>query len=220
MNINLKFTISSHKNFYDKTLNVLVPSLLDSGIPNNDIYFFVGGYDVYESIPNEYNINLYKASHNSIDFTGLISVIDLTIKADYWFLCHDTCRVGSKFYDSIKNNNFNTDTIRLTSENRSMNIGAYKQSYIYSIKEKILSYRGSSSIEYNIQKLKKRLIDEEDSLLKSDSIGNFNKSQRKVIDSNNLYDSNVRRITEYFPDIDFFKMKSNWKPKEEYELNI
>ena len=101
-----------------------------------------------------------------------------------------------------------------------MNIGAYKQSYIYGIKDKILSYRGSSDTKYNIQKLKKRLIDEEDSVLKSDSIGNFNKSPRKILDSNNIYDSNVKRITEYFPDIDFYKMKSNWKPKEKYELNI
>jgi hypothetical protein len=101
-----------------------------------------------------------------------------------------------------------------------MNMGAYSEQHIHNNKEKLNSYRGSSSAEYNIQKLKKRLIDEEDSLLKSDSIGNFNKSQRKVIDSNNIYDSNVRRITEYFPDIDFYKMKSNWKPKEEYELNI
>ena len=220
MNTNLKFTISSHKNFYDKTINIIVPSLLDSGIPSKDIYFFIGGYDVYESMPNDYDINLYKASHNSIDFTGLISVIDLTIKSDYWFLCHDTCKAGTKFYSNIQKHKFNTDTIRLTSESRSMNIGAYKQSYIYGIKDKILSYRGSSDTKYNIQKLKKRLIDEEDSVLKSDSIGNFNKSPRKILDSNNIYDSNVKRITEYFPDIDFYKMKSNWKPKEKYELNI
>lgn len=218
--MNLKFTISSHKNFYTKTLDIIVPSLINSGIPNTDIYFFIGGYDVYETIANQYNINLYKASHNSIDYTGLISVLDLNIKSDYWFLCHDTCKVGEKFYNIIKENKFSTDTIRLTSENRSMNIGAYKQSYLYSIKDKVYSYRGSSDSNYNIQKLKKKLVDEEDSLLKSDSTSHFNKSQRTVLDSNNLYNSDVKRITEYFPDIDFYKMKSNWKPKKEYELNL
>lgn len=218
--MNLKFTISSHSNFYEKTLNIIVPSLLNSGISKTDIYFFVGGHDIYESMHNEYDINMYKASHNSIDFTGLISVIDLNIKSDYWFLCHDTCKAGIKFYNNIKKHKFTKDTIRLTSEKKSMNIGAYKQSYIYDNKEKILSYRGNSNAEYDIQKLKKRLIDEEDSILKSQNMGNFNNSPRKIVDSTNIYDSGIKRITEYFPDIDFYKMKSNWKPKKEYELSI
>lgn len=218
--MNLKFTISSHKNFYTKTLDIIIPSLINSGISNTDIYFFIGGYDTYESINNEYNINLYRASHNSIDYTGLISVLDLGIKSDYWFLCHDTCKVGIKFYSLIKDNKFNTDTIKLTSDKRSMNIGAYKQSYLHSIKDKVYSYRGSSDANYNIQKLKKKLVDEEDSLLKSESTTSFSKGQRVVLDTNNIYDSDVKRITEYFPDIDFYKMKSNWKPKKEYELNL
>jgi len=41
--MNLKFTISSNKNFYTKTLDIIVPSLINSGIPSTDIYFFIGG---------------------------------------------------------------------------------------------------------------------------------------------------------------------------------
>jgi len=216
----LKFTISSHKNFYEKTLDVIVPSLIDSGIPKENIYFFIGGHDTYESVNNKYNINLYKSSHNSIDFTGLISVLDLKIKADYWFLLHDTCMAGKNFFTEISKVNLNSDTIALTSNNRSMNMGAYSEQHIHNNKEKLNSYRGSSSIDYNIQKLKKKLIDEEDIFLLSKDKHSFSKVERKIIDSNNIYDSSVKRITEYFSDIDFYKMKSNWKPKKEYELNI
>lgn len=216
----LKFTISSHKNFYEKTLDIIVPSLIDSGIPKESIYFFIGGYDTYESIDNSYGISLYKASHNSIDFTGLISVLDLKVKADYWFLLHDTCMAGKNFYNLISKVNLKSDTIALTSHNRSMNMGAYSQQHIHNNKDKLNSYRGSSSVDFNVQKLKRRLIDEEDILLLSKNKHSFSKVERKVIDSKNYYNSDVRRITEYFSDIDFYKMKSNWKPKKEYELNI
>jgi hypothetical protein len=101
-----------------------------------------------------------------------------------------------------------------------MNMGAYSEQHIHNNKEKLNSYRGSSSIDYNIQKLKKKLIDEEDIFLLSKDKHSFSKVERKIIDSNNIYDSSVKRITEYFSDIDFYKMKSNWKPKKEYELNI
>jgi hypothetical protein len=99
-------------------------------------------------------------------------------------------------------------------------MGAYSQQHIHNNKDKLNSYRGSSSVDFNVQKLKRRLIDEEDILLLSKNKHSFSKVERKVIDSKNYYNSDVRRITEYFSDIDFYKMKSNWKPKKEYELNI
>ena len=36
-----KITISSHINFYKKTYPILVDSLLNAGVPSEDIYFFI-----------------------------------------------------------------------------------------------------------------------------------------------------------------------------------
>ena len=122
----MKYVISSHINYINVTEKEILPSLVDSGININDIYIFVGGYDSdygYNKLSD--SINKYSAPHNSLDFTGLISVIEMNIESDYWFLLHDTLYVGPNFNKVVKEFNYeNVDYVALTFDT-SMNIGAY-----------------------------------------------------------------------------------------------
>ena len=208
----IKFAISSHKNFWEHTYDVIVSSLLESGVPNEDIYFFIGGLDKYEKINNK--INLYLVPHNSIDFTGLISVVELGLESDYWFLLHDTCYVGPNFYKCIQEHNHTTNTISLSFD-LSMNMGSYKQSYLNKRKNDIINYKNID--DNSLQNYKHRLIRDEDVFLTKEDY--YTGETRQYLGEEIFYNG-VSRMKEYFPKIDLYKLKANWYNKTEYSLTI
>lgn len=159
----ISIAISSHKSFYEVSLKELIPSLLISGVPKEDIYVFIGGYEIYESIDNEYKINMYRVPHNSFDFTALVSIVELKLKRDYWFCIHDTCKVGSTFYQKLIKLSKPELVMRFTQENRSMNMGIYSNDFIVLNNKKILNYKNTSK---DINSFKKKLVNEEDIFIK------------------------------------------------------
>lgn len=212
----LKFTISSNINFFQKTYKLIIESLIKSGIPKQDIYFFVGGSDNFKKI-NE-DVNFYFVNHNSIDFTGLISVLELKEKSDYWFLLHDTCYVGDLFYEKIKSHNYETDVIKLNS-NISMNIGAYKQEYLESIRSRLLEFKNTNYSIESINHFKNKCVDNEDCFFKIRN-STFYTSNHTVEGPIDFYKNGVPRIIEHYNEIDLHKVKANWVGKPRYELNL
>ena len=214
----MKYVISSHINYINVTEKEIMPSLVDSGININDIYIFVGGYDSdygYNKLSD--SINKYSAPHNSLDFTGLISVIEMNIESDYWFLLHDTLYVGPNFNKVVKEFNYeNVDYVALTFDT-SMNIGAYKWSYIQKRKYEILKYKNDNNND--LQLFKRKLINEEDVFIKPKK-HYYCSEPRKTIAATDYYKNNTQRIIEYFPEIDLYKIKANWSIKSTYELKL
>ena len=41
----MKFAISSHKHYFEKTHEIILNSLIDVGIKKEDIFFFIGGHE-------------------------------------------------------------------------------------------------------------------------------------------------------------------------------
>ncbi len=219
--MSIKFTISSRKLGWEQTYPVIIPSLINCGVPANDIYFFIGGFDKTEiSISNE-GVNVIKVTQNSIDYTGLIGVLDLQIHADYWMLLHDTCYVGPNFYKNIVNYNYNNAPMVSLSYDLSMNIGSYSWDYLQNIKDELFQYRNTDFTENSIQYWKKIGVLNEDVFFKNfKHLHHYCNTQRLVSDPVNLYNSNTLRIIEYFPNIDLYKAKANWNAKPIYELNV
>lgn len=211
----LSIAISSHKSFYDKSLNELIPSLIISGVPREDIFVFIGGYNSYETLDNDYGVTMYTAPHNSFDFTALISIIDLSVQKDYWFSIHDTCKVGPTFYGKLLKLAKPNPTLKFTEQGRSMNMGIYSNEFLSKNKNKILNYKNLSN---DILSFKKRLVKEEDIFIKKSK--GLCKTLREISEPTDYYGNGVKRIVEYFPDLDFYKIKSNWKNKDKYEINI
>lgn len=211
----ISIAISSHKSFYEVSLKELIPSLLISGVPKEDIYVFIGGYEIYESIDNEYKINMYRVPHNSFDFTALVSIVELKLKRDYWFCIHDTCKVGSTFYQKLIKLSKPEPVMRFTQESKSMNMGIYSDIFITSNREKILNYKNTSN---NVNSFKKKLVNEEDVFIKG--VKGLCTNGRKTKAPTDYYSTGTQRIVEYFPDLDFYKIKSNWKQKDIYETKI
>ena len=217
----MKIAIATNKNFYKLTLPIIIQSLIDSGIEKKDIYVFNGGYDE-ESVENIDGITYYFLNYNSYEYTPLICICENKIESDYWFLLHDTCKVGIKFKElshKILINNY--DKIALKSC-PSMSIGAYKYNYLISLTDTLIKIKNMDYSEESMQKWKQWGVPNEDFILwktepKPYLYGNdgFN-----VIDNENWYNTGVERRTEYFPSLDLYKNKSNWTFKSTMCLDL
>ncbi len=242
----IKFLINSNI----KNKSIVLPKLINSFILNkidsSHILVVFGGCEhiFFEKCDN---YNILGVTHNSIDFTALISVIEHVYSLidnnfsipDYWFYLHDTCELGENFYNNLnnffKNNDFEYNTLPLTYY-KSMNIGLYKYTFLLNNKNKILQLRSSNipTLE-EIQHLKKIGVFHEDFIFYLDtknhnnnksffkSFTNNNDKDRIILNDNNpiiIYEnSNILRIIEYFKILDFYKYKANWELKEIYILN-
>jgi hypothetical protein len=193
--------------------------MIDSGVDPKDIYFFIGGHQEYKKIENELGVNLYHANHNSIDITGLISVLELGFESDYWFLLHDTITVGPNFAKAVSSVKYNDTTITMTSDGLSMCIGAYPKSHLDKLRDKIISLKNTNYSPEGLQNAKKLAIQTEDFFLypKTQFYNNKPRLTKGPID---VYGNGIMRIIEYFPDIDLYKIKANWHPKENYEMKL
>jgi hypothetical protein len=211
----ISIAISSYKTFYEKSLKELIPSLIVSGVPKEDIFVFIGGYESYEILDNEYGVVMYKVPHNSFDFTALVSVVELSLDRDYWFSIHDTCKVGPTFYSRLIKLSKPNPTTKFTELGRSMNMGIYSNEFLNKIKNKLIKYKNTSD---DLLVFKKKLVKEEDIFLKGSK--GLCKTPREIKNPADYYSNGIIRIVEYFPDLDFYKIKSNWKSKDKYEINI
>jgi hypothetical protein len=217
----IKFVISSRKIGFESTYPIVIGSLLDNGVPPEDIYFIVGGYNKVNRYIGDDGVNFIEVDQNSIDYTGLIAVADLDLQADYWVLLHDTCYVGEDFYNTIKKYNYNNIPAVALSSDLSMNIGAYSYQYLQQIKEELLTYRNTDFSQESIQAWKQRGIDDEDKFL-SLYRGQYHYCNIPRVSSGpvDIYGTGVPRMIEYFPTIDLYKVKANWHNKSTYELNV
>lgn len=213
-----KIAISSHVKFYEKTYAVLVPSLLSAGVPAEDIYFFIGGCGKYEQVPDA-DVNVWQTDHNSIDFTGLVSVVDLNLRSDRWFLLHDTLYVGPNFYRCIQNKPSTAPTVNL-SRLYSKNMGSYAQTYLDQIKPTLLSkYKNTSTDPVVAHQFKTMNVDTENCFLTNEEF--FTVGQPTIVaDRVDFYQSNNLRSVQYYPDIDVFKVQSCVNHPGNYNMTI
>jgi hypothetical protein len=205
----MKIVINSHTKS-----NIALQHLLES-IKENDIYcdiiVVIGGYyalNNYEIIEDK-NITYIHANHNSIDFTGLITLMELYSDInEYYIYLHDTCKIGKNFYNKIKSIDLTGVTTIKIHKCYSMNIGVYSQEIINNFKKFLLSRKNTD--ENKCMEFKSNGF--EDYIFKND-INN------KLLDDydgyhytspTNYYNTGTMRIIEYYPNLDLYKIKANW----------
>jgi hypothetical protein len=217
--MNIPIVINSHK----QNIGITIPVLLDSiqkYNKNNVICVIAGGYDEY-SLTKESGYLFIKVEHNSIDFTGLITLLEHTIEeiTHTFFYIHDTCVVGPLFFEYV--NNLNTDnkmhTISLPLP--SMNIGLYSIDIINYYRIKLMTFKNTDHSYTSIQYFKTKCIAEEGIIFKMNKHNHtFINTKVTVSNPTDYYGTNVLRIIEYYNVIDLYKIKANWHVKNVYEL--
>jgi hypothetical protein len=214
----MQIVINSNKNF-TKALDKLLSSLENCKEYNDyNIIVCIGGYyelnNNYEILKLKDNLMYIKVSHNSIDFTGLITVLENEKLFDnYFFYLHDTCVVGTNFLKILKEvslENITTYKIKLRS---SMNIGIYSLPIIKKNSDFLLKQKNLD--KSNEMTKKKSGVSLEDYIFKNDNnVKVLNNpsgehiSRSKPID---YYNTGTMRVIDYYDGIDLYKIKANWK---------
>jgi len=209
----MKIVINSHIKS-NIVLQHLLESLKENDINYCDIIVVIGGHynlSNYEITQNE-NITYIHANHNSIDFTGLITLLELYYNDinEYYVYLHDTCRIGKEFYNKINSLDLTNVTSIKIVHPFSMNIGIYSQIIINDFKDFLLSTKNTN--EKECMKYKLNAVAHEDYIFKNDTnnklLDNYN--GHSYTGPTDYYNTGTMRIVEYYPNLDLYKIKANW----------
>jgi hypothetical protein len=210
----MKIVINSH-NKSNIALNHMLQSMqMYEEYNEYDIIIVIGGYyndTIYYEILKNKNITTIKCNHNSIDFTGLITLLELySVNInEYYLYLHDTCKIGQDFYNKIKSIDLNNVSSIKINKRNSMNIGIYSQKIINEFKDFLLQKKNTDeskcmqfkSIDYNEDYI---FDNDKNNILLNDYDGFI---YTGPID---YYNTGTMRLIEYFPHLDLYKMKANW----------
>ena len=228
--------VNCHKNNLNITLPVLFDSiLLSENYLSMPILLVIGGYNsdeldsryVIES--SSYNDKLsyttIKCTHNSIDFTALIALCELSDdvfkKSEYYFYIHDTSTVGHQFFNNVISAVASSIPCKAKNVNRyfSKNLGLYSFSYLKESTRLLLTMKNESNDENSIHHYKTLGVKKEDLLLRPfrQSIPFCNNP--KLIEITDFYKRGVPRQVLHYQEIDLYKICANWESRKKYELN-
>lgn len=203
-----------------------MPSLTASGVAASDIFFIEGGHTT-RTVDTHNEVNYIKTDHNSIEYTSLIDIVEYSIEADYWIMLHDTCRVGKDFASLIKNIPSGCEKVALKHW-PSMSIGAYKYTYLKKHYDRLMQIKNTDYSRERVQYWKQWGIHNEDYMLwreDSTECALYNthlepKEKFIIVNESPWYDSTVPRRVEYYPQLDLYKNKANWHPKQWMEIDV
>ena len=208
----IKIAIATNVNFFEFTLPIVINSLLCNGILPEDIHVFNSGFNEY-NYKIENGVHYYQLTHNSFEYSPLIEIVEKELVSDYWFLIHDTCKVGPMFKELLYNIP-ETNPVKLALKaSPAMSMGTYEYTYLLEIKDKIISIKNSDYSQSSMLHWKLWGVPNEDYIMWKTNptpiIYNDNDNW-SIIDYNNWYNTNTQRRTEYYPSLDLYKNKSNW----------
>lgn len=215
----IKIAINTTINYSEKTLPLLIPGIIDSGIKSEDIYVFEAGHE-HRSFNNVNGINYFKANQNSFDYTSFIEILDIEIYSKYWFYLHDTCVVGNKFNKYI--NNIPSADFQYVSACKDLfgNIGLYSYDYLKSKSEFIFNFKNQDYSEDSLLELKVRCVKAEGEILRPSS---YVYRQDDSVDINSFFRDwygTGERYTMYLKEVDVFKNQKNYIMEKDKKYSI
>lgn len=217
----VKIAVGSNRLFFSKTLPICLPSLINAGIQRNNIVVFLAGYKERKSYVRD-GIEYIELDHNSFENSAFIDIAENELESEYWFFIHDTCKVGEKFKRLMLNVPKHAEKVALRKW-PSMSIGLYTYKYIKKYKEKLLKIKNKNYDHDHMMREKLWGIPNEDYILWLEEpestfvYGNYNMT---VIDHENWFGEDTKRLTEYHKNLDLYKNKSNWGKYQGRNLSL
>ena len=194
----IKFAISSHVSTCQKTLPVLLKSLKEASVLDENILVVVGGSSK-QYIEKKNNIVYSYVTHNSFDHNALIDIVEKGWGGDWWFVLHDTMKVGIKFQERLLSIGPKASYIAALKEGW-MNIGLFSKSAIRDMSNYIIQLKNCNKMQAILsEKLYARMCES---------------SYYDIIEQINfpyygdIYGDGVDRQVMYMPTIDLYKFQS------------
>jgi len=217
----VKIAVGTNKNFHASTLPVILNSLIDAGIDKRSIVVFNAGYSSRKSTKKD-GIKHIELDHNSFENSALIEIAEHEMESDYWFYLHDTCKVGPKFLELLLAAPSGAEKVALR-KFPSMSIGLYAYKYIIGCREMLAKIVNRDYSPEALMREKLWGIPNEDYILWLNSPETtlvYPNASRQVVDSSNWFGTETKRITEYHPQLDLYKSKSNWHAYQGRNLSL
>lgn len=219
----MRILINSNFRFYEKSLPVVLSSITEK---EHNIEVVIGGSPWEYKKEVKDGINYHFVNYDNTVFTSLIFVKDhpeLVSDQPYYLYIHDTTFLGPQFFNKLRESidskikkyaskedfEKNATNFCLTSDDVSMDMGLYRSDYF--LNEQRANYLPEKNIdlsEESMKNQKKFAYDNEDICVRqTDSLQT---EKRIVTEIPSPYGTEVKRIQEYFPGLDFYKYKGNW----------
>jgi hypothetical protein len=224
--VQINICVNSTKSFSEKTIPVIVQSLLESDIDAKNIFVIEGGYKERYVEEKDTHTHIF-TNHNSLEYTGLIDIVEYEIVSDYWFNIHDTCKVGKDFKKLLYNIPDDFPNKLSLRSHPSMSIGSYKYEYLLKHKQRLLDIKNTDYSRESLQRWKQKGIEMEDYMLyklQDSSTIVYNphiiSDGWNIVEGQDWYETNIKRRIEYHPSLDLYKSKSNWEVKSWMEIDL
>ena len=225
--MDIKIVVNSNRNFYQMTLPPLLNSLKEAGFRENEIISFVGGY---EGEASEIENNIFTLPYDSIDFTSLIELSQNDYGSGYYFMIHDTTKVGPNFKKllySVEPEEYEVIALKRWD---SMNIGLYRGEYLKRKSEILLPLQNYELTPEKLQESKRWGVANEDFLMwhqpdvkiscYSEILSCPRNGTPDVAGPFNYYGNGTNRIIERYQFLDFYKIKANWSLDDQYVIQL
>lgn len=189
------------------------------GFGSEDTLVVSGGASAESLVRTEHCIH-YKVVHNSIDFTGLITVVERLpniVRAmgtfDAFFYSHDTVEFGQAFRSRVLSFDLQSSLRLLPSV--SMNMGVYRMSELQQCAHVLRQWRSRDHPTQNdLRTLKAFGVYWEDGVFACMRTAHAMTSQERCVRSQlpaRVYNGTALRIAEHYLDLDLVKFKANWR---------
>ena len=180
----------------------------------------IGGYTELSEykITKRKNVAFIKCPHNSIDFTGIITVIenqhdDLFNDGDYYFYIHDTCAAGGNFLSRVSDLDISNNPLSIPLLSRySKNMGIYSNQLIMKHQKFVISPHLKNTDNNLALKYKREGVSREDHLFRRPKL-NWSSClcTREIMHERavDYYKTGILRDVFYYPSVDLYKMQAN-----------
>lgn len=193
----MKIVIATCDKYKDKTVPVLLKSLLEARVSDTDIIISCN------SVKNEllYFDGIKCYAHNCELYENVSFRTCLLIKEDI-ILLHDTCKVLPTFKEHISSFDYSPfDSVMLTSAHTSCSMGYYSYNYIESKKEQIISWH--NLVKHEAVQLENKMF--------GGKVGSFSSKPARISSpKESIYNTSTQRMTEIYDPPGVVKYKANW----------
>ena len=223
-----KIVINTTKRFAQYTLPPLLDSLHEAGFKRNEILVMSGGYSMRSRLL--LNKNHMKLPYDGIDYTAFAELARNDFRCDYYFIMHDTTKVGKDFKEILLSVDPSPWEVIALRNKPSMNIGMYHAHYLQEKSELIDKIVVTDYSLENMHSLKVWGVENEDFLswgqeqvaisTYSDLLSCPINGTPLILGEYDYYKNGVIRRVEYYKFLDLFKIKANWERRNRYEMDL
>jgi len=220
----LTIIVNSTKKYANKTLPILIESFQKYKKDYNpNIIFIIGGYDEYK-VRKMASYTFIEVDNNTIDYTGLIAILEYPILTNEHFLyIHDTIVIGETFFERVSKLPEIPTNTTVSFQYPSSFIGIYSTNVLTKFKEYILNMKNKDYSNMALQRIKHECVLGEDSIFRMNHENHLffpTKSEPKWGTTVNIYTDDIPRLPEYYSDLDFLKYKATWGRNDTYTYSI